>query len=58
VRPLLLEVAGSLERAPEQLIVSGLETGEADEVVAAFARHGLREAARAEGDGWVAARLA
>jgi ribosomal protein L11 methyltransferase len=58
VRPLLLDVAASLERAPERLIVSGLETGEADEVVAAFARHGLREAARAEGDGWVAARLA
>jgi hypothetical protein len=35
-----------------------LETGEADGVVAAFARHGLREAGRAEGDGWVAVRLA
>jgi ribosomal protein L11 methyltransferase len=58
VRPLLLDVAAGLERAPEQLIVSGLETGEADEVVAAFARHGLREAARAAGDGWEAVRLA
>jgi ribosomal protein L11 methyltransferase len=58
VRPLLLDVAAALERPPEQLIVSGLERGEADEVVAAFGRHGLREAARAEGDGWVAARLA
>jgi hypothetical protein len=38
--------------------VSGLETGEDEEVVAAFARHGLREAARAEGGGWVAVRLA
>jgi ribosomal protein L11 methyltransferase len=58
VRPLLLELAAALERAPRQLVVSGLETGEADEVVAAFGRHGLREAARAEGDGWVAVRLA
>ena len=58
VRPLLLAVAAGLQRAPEQLVVSGLETGEADEVVAAFAPHGLREAARAEGDGWVAVRLA
>jgi ribosomal protein L11 methyltransferase len=58
VRPLLLDLAAALERAPDQLIVSGLETGEADDVVAAFARHGLREAARAEGDGWVAVRLA
>jgi ribosomal protein L11 methyltransferase len=58
VRPLLLDVAAGLERAPEQLIVSGLETGEADEVVAAFARHGLREAARAAGGGWEAVRLA
>jgi ribosomal protein L11 methyltransferase len=58
VRPLLLEVAAAMTRAPEQLVVSGLETGEADEVVAAFARHGLREAARAQGDGWEAVRLA
>ena len=58
VRPLLLEVAAALERVPEQLVVSGLETGEADEVVAAFARHGLREANRAQGGGWEAVRLA
>jgi ribosomal protein L11 methyltransferase len=58
VRPLLLELAANLERAPERLLISGLETGEADEVVAAFARHGLREAARAEADGWTAVRLA
>ena len=57
VRPLLLEVAAGLRRAPERLILSGVQTAEADEVIAAFARHGLREAARAEGDGWVAARL-
>jgi ribosomal protein L11 methyltransferase len=58
VRPLLLELAANLERAPERLLISGLETGEADEVVAAFARHGLREAARADGGGWTAVRLA
>jgi ribosomal protein L11 methyltransferase len=57
VRPLLLEVAALMARPPERLIVSGLETGEPDEVVAAFARHGLREAARREGDGWSAILL-
>jgi hypothetical protein len=57
VRPLLLEVAGGLERPPERMIISGLQTDETDEVVAAFGRHGLREAARKEGDGWAAARL-
>ena len=43
VRPLLLDVARLLERAPERLIVSGLLREEADEVVAAFAAHGLVE---------------
>ena len=46
-----------MDRPPERLIVSGLETGEPVEVVAAFARHGLREAARREGDGWSAILL-
>ena len=58
VRPLLLEVAGLIERPPERLIASGLEIGEADEVAAAFARHGLRETARREGGGWSAILLA
>jgi ribosomal protein L11 methyltransferase len=57
VRPLLLEVAANLERVPDRLIVSGLETGEVEEVVAAFARHRLREAARREGGGWAAVEL-
>ena len=57
VRPLLLEVAAGLERVPERMIISGLQTDEADEVVAAFGRHGLREAARREGEGWAAACL-
>jgi ribosomal protein L11 methyltransferase len=58
VRPLLLEVAALIERPPERLIASGLENGEAGEVAAAFARHGLRETARRDGDGWSAILLA
>jgi ribosomal protein L11 methyltransferase len=57
VRPLLLEVAARIERPPERLIVSGLELGEAGEVAAAFARHGLRRAAQRDGDGWSAILL-
>jgi ribosomal protein L11 methyltransferase len=57
VRPLLLEVAARLERAPERLVVSGLLRHESDEVAAAFARHGLREAARREGGEWAALLL-
>lgn len=58
VRPLLLEVAGLMERPPERLIASGLTTDEVDEVAAAFARHGLRLASRRDGDGWSAILLA
>jgi hypothetical protein len=58
VRPLLLVVAAALERVPERLLVSGLETAEVDEVVAAFARHGLAPATRRDGDGWAAVLLA
>jgi ribosomal protein L11 methyltransferase len=58
VRPLLLAVAARLERVPERLLISGLEVDEADEVVAAFGRHGLREAARRSGGGWTAVLLA
>ena len=57
VRPLLLEVAANLERVPERLIISGLEGDEPDEVVAAFARHGLREVARRQGSNWSAIEL-
>jgi ribosomal protein L11 methyltransferase len=57
VRPLLLEIAAHLERPPERLIASGLETGEADEVVAAFGRHGLEPQGQREGDGWSAILL-
>jgi ribosomal protein L11 methyltransferase len=58
VRPLLLDVAGLMTRPPETLIVSGLLRAEADEVAAAFARHGLREADRRHGGEWIALRLA
>ena len=57
VRPLLLEVAGAMTRPPETLIVSGLLREEADEVAAAFARHGLREADRRHGGEWAAVLL-
>jgi ribosomal protein L11 methyltransferase len=57
VRPLLLDVAARLERPPERLIASGLEAGEAEEVVDAFARHGLALGARRDGDGWSAILL-
>jgi ribosomal protein L11 methyltransferase len=55
VRPLLLQIAGQLERPPERLIASGLETGEVDEVVAAF--NDLSLAARRDGGGWSAILL-
>jgi ribosomal protein L11 methyltransferase len=58
VRPLLLDVARLLERPPRQLIVSGLLRHEADEVAAAFARHGLVEADRRSMAEWSALRIA
>jgi hypothetical protein len=57
VRPLLLEVAAGMERPPERLIASGLELAEVDDVVGAFARHGLALSARRDGDGWSAILL-
>jgi ribosomal protein L11 methyltransferase len=58
VRPLLLEVAALMTRPPERLIASGLLREEADEVAAAFARHGLREADRRQSGEWAALLLA
>ena len=58
VRPLLLDVARLLERAPERLIVSGLLREEADEVVAAFKDHGLVEKDRRCGGEWAAVSAA
>jgi ribosomal protein L11 methyltransferase len=57
VRPLLLEVAANLQRVPARLIISGLEGDEPAEVVPAFARRGMRETRRREGDGWSAIEL-
>lgn len=57
IRPLLLEVAARMDAVPPQLIVSGLLREEADEVGDAFARHGLREAARRESGEWAALLL-
>jgi ribosomal protein L11 methyltransferase len=57
VRPLLLEIAAAMTRPPGRLIVSGLLREEADEVAAAFARHGLRECDRRHGGEWAALRL-
>jgi ribosomal protein L11 methyltransferase len=58
VRPLLLEVAALMTRPPRTLIASGLLREEADEVAAAFARHGLVERDRRHGGEWSALRLA
>jgi ribosomal protein L11 methyltransferase len=54
LRPLLLEVAALMTRPPETLIASGLLREEADDVAAAFARHGLREVERRHGGEWSA----
>ena len=57
VRPLLLDVARLLERAPDRLIMSGLLREEADEVVAAFNGFGLEEKDRRFGGEWAAVLL-
>ena len=46
-----------MTRPPRTLIASGLLREEADEVAAAFARHGLRETDRRHGGEWSALRL-
>jgi ribosomal protein L11 methyltransferase len=58
VRPLLLDLAARMTHPPERLIVSGLLRDEGDEVAAAFARRGLREAGRRHGGEWTALLLA
>ena len=57
LRPLLLELAGRLERPPRVLVASGLLDHEADEVARAFAPLGLREDDRREAEGWAALLL-
>jgi ribosomal protein L11 methyltransferase len=58
VRPLLLDVARRLDRRPERLIASGVSPAEVDEIVAAFATRGLREAGRRVDGDWAALLLA
>ncbi len=59
LRPLLLELAARLERAPANLIAGGLLRDEADELAGAFsAAHGMRERARLGQGDWAALALA
>lgn len=60
LRPLLMCVArvGFDGPVPGRLIASGLLEQEADEVVEAFARFGLRETTRLADQGWAAVSLA
>jgi ribosomal protein L11 methyltransferase len=58
LRPLLLELAGKLERPPAHLIASGLLRAELDEVAQAFIqRLGMRERNRLSGGEWAAVWL-
>jgi ribosomal protein L11 methyltransferase len=58
LRPLLLELAGNMPRAPAHLLAGGLLTAEVDEVAGAFAdRLGLREYERRECGEWAAVWL-
>jgi ribosomal protein L11 methyltransferase len=58
LRPLLLELAASIETPPEHLIASGLLCMEVEEVAGAFAsRLGLRERERREDGDWAAVWL-
>jgi ribosomal protein L11 methyltransferase len=52
MRPLLVRVAELAIEPPRALIASGLLGEEAEEVAAAFGRHGLRERRRLEGREW------
>jgi ribosomal protein L11 methyltransferase len=54
---ILREVASRLERAPHRLICSGLLSGEAPDVVTAFAARGLQERERRTDGDWVAISL-
>jgi ribosomal protein L11 methyltransferase len=55
---LLVTIADEvLERPPDRLLASGVLTERVDEVVAAFARHGLRESDRRVRGEWTAVRL-
>jgi ribosomal protein L11 methyltransferase len=55
--PLLVRLAGSVARPPERLLLSGVLVGEADDVAAAWAERGMREARRLEEEGWAGVLL-
>ena len=57
LRPLLLDAARLMTQAPQSLIASGLLREEADEIVAAFAFHGLAERERRHCEQWSALLL-
>ncbi len=57
LRPLLLDLAERLPSTPRELVASGLLVHEVDDVVGAFARHGLRERDRRHGGEWAAVWL-
>jgi hypothetical protein len=58
LRPLLLELAGSMPRAPAHLIAGGLLREEVDEVARAFVeRVGLHERERRASGEWAAVWL-
>jgi ribosomal protein L11 methyltransferase len=58
LRPLLLELSHSMDKAPGDLIAGGLLAGEVDEVVLAFSRrHGMRERERRHEGEWAAVWL-
>jgi ribosomal protein L11 methyltransferase len=58
LKPLLLELAGTIPQRPEHLIAGGLLVEEVDQIVDAFGvRLGMRERERRESGGWAAVWL-
>lgn len=57
LRPLLVELADRLVAAPEQLVISGLLAGEADQVAREFVSRGMRERSRLHEGEWAAVWL-
>jgi ribosomal protein L11 methyltransferase len=57
LRPLLLELARGMAHPPSHLIAGGLLNDEVDDVINAFAAHGLRERTRRQSGEWAVAWL-
>jgi ribosomal protein L11 methyltransferase len=57
LKPLLLELAGTITHRPEHLIAGGLLAEEADQIVRAFTGLGMRERARRRSGEWAAVWL-